>query len=408
MKSMGVPIWLIFTSLVVLAGLGLGIALAGRTETPVTLASPPLGLPPMYVPADNPLTQEKADLGRLLFMDRRLSHNNTLSCAMCHVPEQGFTSHELGAAIGVEGRSHRRNAPTNLNVGYQRSFFHDGREPHLEDQVWGPLLARNEMDMPAIGYVVEKVRQLPEYKGLFEAAFNAPVNAARIGQALASYQRTLVSGNSRFDRWHYGGEKDALNAQEQRGFQIFKGKGNCISCHSVGEKSALFTDHKFHNTGLGWERTMFPDRQTYRVQLAPDVFVDVKAHHLEAFEPPMSDVGRYEITLNPKDRWAYRTPMLRNIALTSPYMHDGSLRTLEDVVDFYDKGGIDNPEKTPLVVRLNLTSEEKSALVAFLKTLTGDNVATLTSDARQAPVNLPIQTKDASDTFMDLISNERP
>lgn len=407
MKRSRSLIWLT-TSLVMVAGLGLGIALAGRTEAPSVLAPPPLGLPPMYVPVENPITPEKVKLGRLLFMDRRLSRNNTLSCAMCHVPEQGFTSHELGAAIGVEGRSHRRNSPSNFNVGYQRSFFHDGREPHLEDQVWGPLLNRNEMDMPAIGYVVEKVRQLPEYKGLFEAAFNAPVNAERIGQALASYQRTLVSGNSRFDRWHYGGEKDALNAQEQRGYQIFKGKGNCISCHSVGEKSALFTDHKFHNTGLGWERSMFPDRQTYRVQLAPGVFVDVKAHHLEAFEPPMSDVGRYEVTMNPKDRWAYKTPMLRNIALTSPYMHDGSLRTLEEVVDFYDKGGIDNSDKTPLVVRLNLTASEKTALVAFLKTLTGDNVATLTKEARQTPVDLPAQPMDASDTFMESLHNVRP
>lgn len=406
MKRSRSLIWLT-PSLVMVAGLGLGIALAGRTEAPSVLAPPPLGLPPMYVPVENPITPEKVKLGRLLFMDRRLSRNNTLSCAMCHVPEQGFTSHELGAAIGVEGRSHRRNAPTIFNVGYQRSFFHDGREPHLEDQVWGPLLARNEMDMPAIGYVVEKVRQLPEYKGLFEAAFNAPVNSERIGQALASYQRTLASANSRFDRWHYGKEKNALNAEEQRGFHIFKGKGNCISCHSVGEKSALFTDHKFHNTGLGWERSMFPDRQTYRVQLAPGVFVDVKAHHLEAFEPPMSDVGRYEVTMNPKDRWAYKTPMLRNIALTSPYMHDGSLRTLEEVVDFYDKGGIDNPDKTPLVVRLNLTASEKTALVAFLKTLTGDNVATLTKEARQTPVDLPAQPMDASDTFLESLDKVR-
>ncbi len=376
-------------------------------DTPVKLTTP-LGLPPLVIPASNPLTQEKIDLGRRLFMDRRLSHNNVMSCGMCHVPEQGFTSHELGAAIGVEGRSHRRNSPAIFNVAYQHSLFHDGREPHLEDQIWGPLLSKNEMDMPSIGYVVEKVRQLPEYKGLFEAAFKGPVNAERLGHALASYERTFASANSRFDRWYYGGEKNALNAMEQRGFQTFMGKGRCVTCHVIGEKSALFTDHKFHNTGLGWERTMFPERQTYRVQLAPEVFVDVNVKHLKSFEQPLPDVGRYEITFNPRDSWAYKTPMLRNVAFTFPYMHDGSLGTLEEVVDFYDKGGIDNPEKSPLIVRLNLTSEEKKSLVAFLKSLTGDNIATLVSDARQAQENLPVLTQDPSDTFLNQINSGQP
>jgi cytochrome c peroxidase len=383
------------------------LSLNALADTPVKLTTP-LGLPPLVIPASNPLTQEKIDLGRRLFMDRRLSHNNVMSCGMCHVPEQGFTSHELGAAIGVEGRSHRRNSPAIFNVGYQHSLFHDGREPHLEDQIWGPLLSRNEMDMPSIGYVVEKVRQLPEYKGLFEAAFNGSVNAERLGQALASYERTFVSGNSRFDRWYYGGEKNALDASEQRGFQIFMGKGRCVACHVVGEKSALFTDHKFHNTGIGWERTMFPERQTYRVQLAPEVFVDVNVKHLKSFEQPLPDVGRYEVTLNPKDSWAYKTPMLRNVALTFPYMHDGSLSTLEEVVDFYDKGGIDNPEKSPLLVRLDLTPEEKKSLVAFMKSLTGDNIAALTRDARLAHENLPVLDVDPSDTFINQINMRQP
>lgn len=362
---------------------------------------PPLGLPPLPVPESNPLTQAKVDLGRRLFMDRRLSHNNTMSCAMCHVPEQGFTSHELGTAIGLEGRSLRRNSPTIYNVGYNRSFFHEGRELHLEDQVWGPLLSKVEMDMPSVGYVVEKVRQLPEYKGLFEAAFGGPASAERIGQALASWERTMVSGNSRFDRWFYGGEKDALDAKEQRGFQVFMGKGRCATCHLVGEKSALFTDHRFHNTGLGWERTMFPERSSYKVQLAPGIFVQVMGSLLKSFEPPQADVGRYEVTLDPKDRWAYKTPMLRNVALTAPYMHDGSLATLEDVVEFYDKGGVDNENKSPLLQPLKLSGDEKAALVAFMKTLTGDNVEALIKDARLAPASSPNLTADPADTYME-------
>ena len=371
--------------------------------TSVTVATP-LGLPPMPMPAANPLTQEKIDLGRRLFMDRRLSHNNTMSCAMCHVPEQGFTSYELGTAIGMEGRSLRRNSPTIFNIGYHRSFFHEGREPHLEDQVWGPLLTKVEMDMPSIGYVVEKVRQLPEYKGMFESAFGGPVNAERIGQALASWERTMVSGNSRFDRWFYGGEKNALDAKEQSGFQVFMGKGRCATCHLVGEKHALFTDHKFHNTGLGWERTMFPERNSYKVQLAPGIFVQVMGSLLKSFEPPQPDVGRYEVTIDPKDRWAYKTPMLRNVALTRPYMHDGSLATLEDVVEFYDKGGIDNENKSPLLQPLNLSAEEKADLVAFMNTLTGDNVSALVKDARMAPASPPSLIQDPSDVYMESIA----
>ncbi|MDD5364642.1 MAG: cytochrome c peroxidase [Gallionellaceae bacterium] len=371
--------------------------------TPVNLEVP-LGLPPLTVPAVNPLTKEKIDLGRRLFMDRRLSHNNTMSCAMCHVPEQGFTSHELGTAIGLEGRSLRRNSPTIYNVGYQRSLFHEGREPHLEDQVWGPLLTKVEMDMPSIGYVVEKVRQLKEYEGLFEAAFGGPVNAERIGQALASWERTMISGNSRFDRWFYGGQRDVLNAEEQLGFQVFTGKGHCSTCHLIGEKSALFTDHKFHNTGLGWERTMFPERNNYRVQLAPGIFVQVMGSLLKSFEPPQADVGRYEVTIDTKDRWAYKTPVLRNVAVTQPYMHDGSLSTLEDVVEFYDKGGIDNDNKSPLLQPLKLSSAEKAALVAFMKTLTGDNLAALTHDARMAPASPPSLEQDPSDAYMDAIA----
>jgi len=390
-----------------LALAGLAFTLMGMDDKSYKLEVP-LGLPPMYIPSDNPLTQEKIDLGRRLFMDRRLSHNNTLACGMCHVPEQGLTSHELGTAIGLQGRTLRRNSPSLYNVGYQHSLFHDGREPHLEDQVWGPLLAKNEMDMPSIGYVVEKVRRLPEYNGLFEGAFGGPVTAERIGFALASYQRILVSGNSRFDRWYYGGEKNALNAQEQRGFEVFRGNGRCIACHTVNEKYALFTDHKFHNTGIGWERTMFPERETYKVQLAPGVFVDVGKKHLQSFEQPLPDVGRYEVTLDPKDRWAYRTPILRNVEVTSPYMHDGSLSTLEEVVEFYDRGGIDNPEKSPLMQPLGLTAEEKSALVAFMKALTGDNIEQLTQDARRERENPPLLPTDPSDMYMDTVAEQRP
>jgi cytochrome c peroxidase len=302
---------------------------------------------------------------------------------MCHVPEQGFTAHELATSVGIEGRSVRRNAPTVLNVAWQKRLFHDGREVSLEDQVWGPLLAVNEMGNPSIGYVIERIAALEDYRGLFEAAFDGRgPSAARVGAALASYERTLVAGDSRFDRWRFGGDAAALSEVERAGFELFAGKGRCTACHRVGEREALFTDHGFHNTGIGWRRAFGTPEHT-RVELAPGVYAEVDRRTIESFsEPPANDVGRYEITLDPKDRWAYKTPSLRNVALTAPYMHDGSLPSLEAVVEFYDRGGVDNPEKSVLIAPLRLTADERVALVAFLRTLTGSGVAALVADAR--------------------------
>jgi cytochrome c peroxidase len=360
--------------------------LSGCGRLPAPPAAP-LGLPAMEVPPENPLTPEKVALGRKLFFDRRLSPNDTMSCAMCHVPEQGFTAHELATPVGLEGRSVRRNAPTLLNVAWQRRLFHDGREISLEDQVWGPLLAPNEMGNPSIGYVIERLRSLEDYKGLFETAFDGKViSAERIGQAIASYERTLVAADSRFDRWKYGRESSALNDLEQAGFRLFSGKGRCTACHRIGEKDALFTDHGFHNTGTGWRRAHESAERT-RVVLAPGAHAELDRATLETFsEAPAKDVGRYEITLDPRDRWAYKTPSLRNVGISAPYMHDGSLPTLEAVVEFYDGGGIDNPERSPLVAPLGLAATEKAALVAFLRALTGGSVEALVAEARKEPV----------------------
>jgi cytochrome c peroxidase len=380
--------------LLLAAGIGLAACTqeSALTSSPTTVSlAPPLGLPAVDVPADNPLTDAKVELGKKLFMDRRLSHNNTISCGMCHVPEQGFTTNELRTAVGIEGRTVRRNAPTIYNVAYHTSMFHDGRETTLEDQVWGPFLARNEMDNPSIGFIIEKIKHMPDYNGLFEAAFNGrDPNVENIGFALASYERTLLSANSRFDRWYYGKEAGALNDQERLGFKLFTGKARCATCHLIGDTHALFTDHLFHNTGIGWERSMGKKSTAQRVQLAPGIHVEVERSIIQSFsETPQNDVGRFEVTLNPADRWKYKTPILRNLVLTAPYMHDGSLDTLEEVVEFYDKGGINNPEKDPLVGKLQLTGEEKQALVAFLKTLTGDNVDSLVKQARAALSDFP-------------------
>lgn len=345
---------------------------AGCQRAPV---APALGLPVLpAAPAVNPATVE---LGRKLFFDARLSRNGTMSCALCHVPEQGFTAREIGTSIGLEGRTLRRNAPTLINVAYVGQLFHDGRSGSLEQQAWDPMLNAIEMGNPHAQDVIDKLRGLPDYAGLFEAALGGPPDRARVAAALAGFERTLVSGNSRFDRWRYGGQADALNPSEQAGFALFAGKARCTACHTVGQKDALFADNRFHNTGIGAQRRDDPAR-TFRVQLAPGVFTQLQARDVASVSEPLeADAGRFEVSGIEAERWAYRTPSLRNVAITGPYMHDGSLATLEEVIAFYQRGGIDNPGKDGLLKPLALSAQEQRDLAAFLRSLTGDNVAQL-------------------------------
>ena len=350
--------------------------------------NPPLGLPKVSEPIDNPITKEKIALGRKLFFDRRLSLNDTFSCAMCHVPEQGFASNELSMAVGIEGRSVRRNTPTIYNVAYATRLFHDGREDSLEQQIWGPLLANNEMANPSVGYVINKIRAIPEYKGMFEKAFNGEsVNMDTLSKAFANYQRALVSGDSPFDRWFFNKKQNAMSEKAKRGFKLFTGKANCSSCHTVNKDFALFTDNQMHNTGIGFNESMGIRPATERVALAPGVFVDVDTSIIDSVgEKTPADTGLYEITQNPNDRWKYKTPSLRNVTLTAPYMHNGSLSRLKDVINFYNQGGVKNKLQDPRITPLNLNEYEQKELVAFLQSLTGNNVDLLVSDAFAAPV----------------------
>lgn len=350
--------------------------------------NPPLGLPAVPVPKDNPVTQEKVSLGRRIFFDRRLSINDTFSCAICHIPEQGFTNNEIQTAIGVEGRSGKRNSPTIYNTAYLDKIFHDGREDTLEQQVWAPFLAHNEMANPSIGYVINKIKAIPEYDGLFEKAFNGRgPTMETIGMALASYQRTLNAADSPFDRWYFAKQQNAVSEQVKRGFEIFKGKGQCISCHLVHEEYALFTDNLLHNTGLGYQASMGTTSKTTRVQLAPGVFTDLDNEVIKRVSRPKeNDLGRYEVTENPNDRWKFRTPSLRNVALTAPYMHDGSMQTLRQVVEFYNQGGVPNKVLSPLIRPLGLSNEEMDDLVVFMQSITGSNVPVLVADAFAAPI----------------------
>lgn len=351
------------------------------------LNNPPLGLPAIPLPADNPVTADKVQLGRLLFFDRRLSANNTLSCAMCHIAEQGFAQNEMKNPVGIEGRSVRRNAPTIYNTAYLKQLFHDGREFSLENQVWGPLLAGNEMGNLSIGSVIRRIQSISSYDNSFESAFGRGPDMQTIGMALASYERTLVSGDSLFDRWYFGKDESALSESAQRGFELFRGKAGCVGCHTIEKDFALFTDNGFHNTGIGYFATMQPASENLVVTLAPGQKERVETDLLQTTGTEhFRDLGRYEITGLPADRWRYRTPSLRNIALTAPYMHDGSLPRLRDVLLFYNRGGVPNEVLDSQIKPLGLDDTELDDLLSFLRSLTGSNVDVLVSDAFAAPI----------------------
>lgn len=358
-------------------------AIEAETSSALDLAErmrkPPLGLPKLETRIP---TSAQIDLGRRLFFDRRLSFNGTLSCGMCHIPEQGFTQQEQRTPVGFEGKSVRRNAPSLYNVAYRTSLFHDGRETSLELQILSPLLAANEMANVSIGHLLARLASIRDYAGAFEAAFDRPLGVETLGAALAAYQRGLVSGNSPFDRWHFASDGDALTASAQRGFVVFQRVG-CINCHTVNTDHALFSDGLFHDTGIGYSATMLRAETVTHLQLAPGTFVQLaQTQHV----PLQSDLGRYEVTRDPADRWKYTTPSLRNIALTAPYMHDGSLPTLDAVLDHYAQGGVPHEGLDPLIRVTPMTPEDRADLIAFLNSLTGDDVAALASDARSIAI----------------------
>ena len=305
----------------------------------------PLGLPPVPIPADNPPTAETVALGRKLYYDVGLSVDNTVSCSSCHSPDFGFSDGKQFSE-GVKGQKGGRNAPTVFNAAYFQFQFWDGRAPSLEKQAEGPVQNPIEMAHTLEG-VERKLQADPVYRAEFEKAFGpGAIRYEMVGKAIASFERTVISSNSPFDRYLYGGEKEALSESAQRGLAVFRDpqKGNCTACHTIGEQYALFTDNKFHNLGVG---------------------VDPQGR--------LTDLGRSAVTKNETDQGAFKTPSLRNIALTAPYMHDGSLQKLEDVIDFYVGGGNSNPYLDKEMKALDfLTFPERADLLAFLQSLTGE------------------------------------
>jgi cytochrome c peroxidase len=310
---------------------------------------------------------------------------------MCHIPDQGFTSDAMSRAVGMGGQSLRRNAASLYNLAWTDSLFVDGRERYLHTLGWSELLDASRMGNPAVGVVLDKLRGLSDYQGLFEEAFDGRgADMMTTGIAIATYLRTLVSGNSRFDRWYFGDEEGAMTPAAIRGFELFKGGAGCVSCHQVNEDHALFTDNELHDTGIGWHHSMGKDSKQRIMDLGGGIRIEVDMDAVAGTaERPYNDLGLYEATQDPADRWKFRTPSLRNLAVTAPYMHDGSLPTLEAVVDFYDQGGFAHPEQDERIRSLGLTDAEKADLVAFLQALTGHNIELFETDAAAAPVGEP-------------------
>lgn len=292
----------------------------------------PLGEVP--IPTDNPMTAEVLELGRILFFDPRLSGNNEVSCQTCHDPELGYGDGQK-TFTKIDGSFGGRNSPSVINSGYYSTLFWDGRAETLEEQALGPIQDPHEMNQP-LDELLEKLQAIPGYEELFLAAFDDGITVDNIGKALAAFQRQIVIRETAYDRFLLG-DREALTEQEIRGLDLFAGKAFCITCHH-GEN---LSDNEYYNLGLNSD-----------------------------------DKGRYEVTKEERDLGRMRTPGLYGITHTAPYMHNGSLATLEEVIEFYNRGGDNHPNKsifmTMFMSGINLSKEEKADLLAFLKVLGGE------------------------------------
>lgn len=307
-----------------LAGLAGHSAAAGDDNSPV-----PPGLDAVPIPEDNPPSDAKIALGRQLYFDKRLSRDNDISCASCHAPDKGWSNGEQ-FATGFQGKQGDRNAPTVINTAYNRFQFWDGRSPSLEDQALGPIQNPIEMNL-TLPEAVERLNGIPGYRRQFQAVFGTDATADGIGKAIAAFERTVLSGDAPYDRY-VAGDTSALSESAARGMKLFFGKAVCSACHT----GKNFTDNAFHNIGVGMDR-----------------------------DNP--DVGREKISGLQGDRGSFKTPTLRDIARSAPYMHDGSMKTLTEVVEHYVRGGVANPWQDEEIFPLKLSDADKVDLVRFLE-----------------------------------------
>lgn len=332
----------------------------------------PLGLPAdtwsFYVPRSNPMTAAKVELGRKLFFDARLSADGKVSCSSCHDPKLAFGDAKP-LAEGIGGKIGSRNSPSLFNAMFYPNQFWDGRAEGLEDQAIQPLTNPIEMGNTSYDEVVARLKTLAEYRPEFQSAFGGDVSIARVGQAIAAYERTLVSGDSPFDRFN-AGDQSAMSDAAKRGLTLFRGRARCSRCHTFSEALPFFTDFQYHNTGVAMNNPHF-DKLSRRAFEVVDTAQSKEVIDRLAEQPGGEELGRVRFSYVVFDIGAFRTPTLRNIALTAPYFHDGSARTLADVARFYNEGGKANVAREWELTPLALTESEQRDLVAFLESLTG-------------------------------------
>jgi cytochrome c peroxidase len=326
-----------------------------------------LGLPPLVAPTDSPQTPALIAFGRRLFFDKRLSLDGSISCSTCHQPDHAF-SDGRALAQGIDKRHGTRNAPSLFNVAFNTSLFWDGREPSLEAQALDPFKNPLEHGLKDDAALLNLIRADPAYVAALRAAFpgtTGSIKSAQVAQALAGFERTLISGGSPFDRYYFAGDTHALSARAQRGLTLFRGAALCDRCHVIGQREALFTDNSFHSVNIGLQR-IAPRLPELTRRLVEARQSGTPIDQVILSDRDLAELGHFVVTQRPADIGTFRTPSLRNVALTAPYMHDGSVATLEDAIDreLYFRGGrVGHP--------LILTPGEKADLADFLRTLTG-------------------------------------
>ena len=342
------------------------------SNTGVPSGVDPVAWANIYVPGDNQLTSERIALGRKLYFDTRLSRDGTVSCATCHDVTRGFTDRR-NVSEGIGDHLGRRSAPTTMNAALFQSMFWDGRAPTLEEQAKLPILAPIEMGHPDAASAVKALEADPTYGDLFQKAYGRGPNYEDVGRAIASFERTLIFLDAPFDKY-VTGDANAISPAAQRGLVLFGGKARCVSCHMLNASNPLGTDNLFHNIGVSARTKNFEDLARKGLAAVKEN-PDPRALDNLALATDLGELGRFITTRNRGDIGAFKTEQLRNVGITAPYMHDGSLRTLWDVVDHYNKGGETNPYLDGGIEPLNLSESEIDDLVAFLFTLTDSRFA---------------------------------
>jgi cytochrome c peroxidase len=331
----------------------------------------PAGLDPVawaaFVPEDNAMTPERVELGRKLYFDTRLSHDGTVSCATCHDVTRGFTD-QRPTSEGIRGQLGKRNAPTTLNVALLQTLFWDGRSPTLDHQARQPILNPVEMGMPDGATALKAIQGDAEYQAAFKKAYGREMTYEDLGRAIAAFERTLVFVDSPFRRFLQG-DSAAISAEARAGLELYNGKGRCMSCHPMNPSNPLGSDNRFHNVGVSARHQNFKGLAKQALKAMAEDASEQKLDQL-AVGTDMSELGRFMVTHNRSEIGSFRTPLILNVGITGPYMHDGSMATLWDVLDHYNKGGEANPFLDGGIEPLALTEAEINQLVAFLFTLT--------------------------------------